>query len=105
MKSYIYIIGTTRPPYKVGISKDPERRLRALQTGHPDKLQILHITETDITRTKMLETVIHRNLKHHRQTGEWFNVALSQLLLEIEFAIIRYSQDPALRTMLNNGMI
>jgi len=105
MKSYIYVIGTTNPPYKVGISINPARRLKTLQTGHPEKLQILHITETEITRTKLLETVIHRNLKHYRQTGEWFNITFDQLLLEIEFAMIRYSEDPTLRTMLNNGII
>ena len=30
MVSYIYIIGSDEPPYKIGISKNPEKRLKEL---------------------------------------------------------------------------
>jgi hypothetical protein len=103
--SYIYIIGSTAPPYKVGISKDPVRRLRELQTGFPLPLSILHQAELPVTRTKMLETVIHRNLKHQRLAGEWFDVPLDQLILEVEYVIIRYLDDASLRTQLTQGLI
>ena len=61
--SYIYVIGSDNPPYKVGISRDPVRRLKALQTGHPYPLQLHYTKETDCCKTKLLEQVIHRHLK------------------------------------------
>ena len=105
MVSYVYVIGSDNPPYKVGISKNPEARLRALQTGHPGRLRIHHKTETPAHRTKLLETVIHNNLKHSRQTGEWFDLPLDKLLLEVEFVMIRYAEDPALSIMVKQKLI
>lgn len=94
--SYIYVIGGDCPPYKVGISKDPEKRLRNLQTGHPHKLRIHLLKQTDATRTKLLETTIHHNMKMHKTNGEWFDLSLDKVIAEVEFAIIRYEDDPIL---------
>jgi hypothetical protein len=96
--SYIYVIGGDAPPYKVGISKDPQRRLKNLQTGHPHKLSIHSIKETDVAKTKLLESTIHHHLKHHRTHGEWFDLPLDDIKLEVEFALMRYEDDPLLRT-------
>ena len=103
--SYIYIIGGNTPPYKVGISKNPQRRLKNLQTGSPYPLKIHSLTETCITKTKLLETVIHRHLKFKRTSGEWFDVPLEDLKLEIDYAIIRYGEDPILKSLLKHNMI
>lgn len=105
MVSYLYIIGSDQPPYKVGISKNPDARLKALQTGHPYPLKIHHRIETPANRTKLLETAIHRNLKHNRQTGEWFDLPLERLLLEVEFVMIRYGEDASLKARLDQGLI
>ena len=91
--SFIYIIGSDKPPYKVGISKNPNKRLKNLQTGHPYPLQIHHIVETNIIQTKLLETVIHRNLKFYKTNGEWFNMSLQNLKLQVEFVLIRYGDE------------
>lgn len=96
--SYIYIIGADQPPYKVGISKDPQRRLKNLQTGHPQKLRIHDLKETNAEKTKLLESAIHYHLKHHRTHGEWFNMSLENIMLEVEYALMRYEEDPILRT-------
>jgi hypothetical protein len=94
--SYIYIIGSDTPPYKVGISKDPGRRLKSLQTGHPRKLRILDARATDAEKTKLLETAIHQQLKFYKTHGEWFDIKLDALKLEVEHAIIRWAEDPLL---------
>lgn len=96
--SYIYVIGSDDPPYKVGISKDPQRRLKNLQTGHPQKLRIYGLKETDVSKTKLLESAIHYHLKLHRTHGEWFNMDLKNIMLEVEYALMRYEDDPSLRT-------
>jgi len=94
--SYIYIIGCDRPPYKVGISKYPEKRLKQLQTGHPRKLYIHSLTETDSLKTREIESIIHKTLKFQNTNGEWFDVDLDDLMAEINFAMIRYYNDPIL---------
>lgn len=103
--SYIYVIGGDAPPYKIGISKDPQRRLKSLQTGHPYPLKIHHIEETDISMTKLLETTIHRHLKLHKTKGEWFDVSLENLLLDLRYVIMRYGEDPILKTLLKHRLI
>ena len=103
--SYIYIIGGDEPPFKVGISKNPNKRLKSLQTGHPYPLRIHSLKETDISQTKLLETVIHRNLKHLRTNGEWFDVPVKDLILEVEYVIMRYGEDPILKTLLKHKII
>jgi hypothetical protein len=103
--SFIYVIGGIDPPYKVGISRDPARRLKSLQTGHPYPL-ILHYTrETEICKTKLLEQVIHRHLKMSKTNGEWFDIVLKDLILEVDYAVIRYGDDPILKSLLKAHMI
>ena len=104
MTSYVYIIGSAEPPFKVGISKDPVKRLRALQTGHPARLQIHHVVATPAAKTRLLETVIHANLKLCRCEGEWFDMPLDKLKLEVDFVMIRYADDPALGLRIKQGL-
>ena len=103
--SYIYIIGSDNPPYKIGISKDPEKRLRNIQTGHPYKLKILELRETNAKRTRLLESVIHKHLDNYRMKGEWFNIPLEDAKLHVDFALIRYEDDPLLEHLVKNKLI
>jgi hypothetical protein len=105
VSNYIYIIGSDKPPYKVGVSKNPQRRLKNLQTGHPYPLTIHSITETSTANNKLLESVIHRNLKHSRTNGEWFDISLERLKLEVEFVMIRYSEDSTLKTRVTQNIL
>lgn len=105
MSSYIYIIGSDNPPYKIGISKDPRRRLKELQTGYPQKLRILETRKVDISRTKLLESVIHKHLDQYKMNGEWFNISLKDAKLHIDFALIRYEEDPLLEHLVRNKLI
>ena len=105
MSSYIYIIGSDKPPYKIGISKNPELRLKNIQTGHPHRLQILELRETDSKRTKLLESVIHKHLDQYRMKGEWFNIPLNEAILHVDFALIRYEDDPLLEHLVKNKLI
>ena len=103
--SFIYIIGSDKAPYKVGISRDPNKRLKSLQTGYPFPLQLHYSKATDICKTKLLETVIHRHLKMHKTNGEWFDVVLKDLILDVEYAIMSYGEDPILKSLLKAHMI
>lgn len=65
VKTY-FIQAESGGPVKIGKAKDPARRLKELQTSHYDRLRILATIEGDCERE------LHRQLKQHRMTGEWF---------------------------------
>jgi len=75
---HVYIIARTDKcgraigPTKVGIAKDPQRRLKTFQTANPRKL-ILYETFR-VSRARALEGAVHRHLRPFRMTGEWFAI-------------------------------
>jgi hypothetical protein len=56
---------------KIGYSARPMDRLKALQTAHPEELQILRIMPGD----QRTETRLHYMFRQHRVRGEWFLLA------------------------------
>lgn len=67
--SFVYVIqGDPGTPIKVGVAKDPHRRMAGLQTGNPQELRLLHIIPGD----HKLEASLHHRLKDSLVRGEWF---------------------------------
>lgn len=65
----IYLIqANLGTPYKIGIARDVDARLRTLQTGNPCRLSIVNA----FPGGQELEVKIHRALKDERLVGEWF---------------------------------
>jgi hypothetical protein len=64
-------------PVKIGRGRDPERRLRALQTGSPHKLNLRHVVPGDHN----LETALHHRFAPARISGEWFGAEYLQIIL------------------------
>ena len=91
--SYIYVIGGTDKPYKIGISNDPKRRLKDLQTGHPNKLKIHYKEKVPTDQVRLIEQTIHKTINHRRTHGEWFDLELDQAIAEVKFARIRYVKE------------
>jgi hypothetical protein len=59
--------------YKVGkTTRDPKKRLKELQTGNPNKLDISYIFESQYAN--LLETTLHIHYKPYRLEGEWFMI-------------------------------
>ena len=56
---------------KIGISKDPQERLRQLQTGNSNELQLVAYREATNERFKD-ETEAHKANSQYRIRGEWF---------------------------------
>jgi hypothetical protein len=55
---------------KIGVARDMTARLRALQTGSPDKLKVVAlIRDPD---PKRLEHELHVRFRRSRSHGEWF---------------------------------
>jgi len=66
---YIYFIqGQCGGAIKIGYSKNPELRLKELQTGYPDTLVMLLM----VPGNEHDEAVFHKMFKESRLRGEWF---------------------------------
>ena len=82
-KQKVYIIrnGTTNK-YKIGISKDIDKRKKQLQTGNPNELKILFRCKIDPgIKAKDVELIIHSFLKENNkwERGEWFLLTEDQV--------------------------
>lgn len=89
---FIYVIGPHEGPQKIGLSKNPERRLKNLQTGHPQSLVIHHKEPIDATVVRKLEKKIHLELNYKRMKGEWFNMTPQEATEFVIFFRIRYAE-------------
>jgi T5orf172 domain len=67
--TYLYVIGVPdRGPVKIGISVEPELRLRALQTGYPFELEVL----AQCHGAEETEEIVHKLFQKEKLRGEGF---------------------------------
>lgn len=88
--NYIYIIGPKEPPYKIGYSQTPEKRLKSLQTGHPNKLYLHYVKEVSDANVQIIEKQIHKIINYKKTKGEWFDILLEDAISQVNFSVIRY---------------
>jgi len=67
---YIYLIRSMTGYYKIGKSKEPERRIKSLGVQLPFAIEPVAIIETDNMRK--LERELHQKFDDQRGDGEWF---------------------------------
>jgi len=73
---YLYVIKEDNTPnYKIGISKNPELRLKQLQTGNSSKLSLIYTVKAE-NRYKD-ETELHKIFEAYKIQGEWFKLESS----------------------------
>lgn len=84
---FIYIIGTILGHKKIGYGKSPRSRLKQLQTGNPERLEILHTVEVSDKQARLVEKSSHVILAEYRLTGEWFDVDLETAITAIDRAV------------------
>lgn len=99
-KDYIYIIINDLGYVKIGVSKNPNQRLKQLQTGNQSKLSLLFTEEFECDRKHLLdiENYIHKNCSYlcKRVKGEWFNIEqdnIEDLCRFVTYCRIRYEDD------------
>lgn len=90
---YVYFVlgfDGERATVKIGRSKNPEARLRALQTGSPKKLRLIgKVRCGSEEHSKQVEKAAHRAYAKRRRRGEWFTLnkrelaALKKLVAEL----------------------
>lgn len=98
--AYIYMITDLNDCVKIGISRDPNKRLKQIQTGHPTKLSLYYIEEFNCTRNHLLkvEKLLHREIasQYEKLNGEWFRISGPELESAKSTVIwfrIRYEDD------------
>lgn len=94
-EKYVYVIASEQEPkiVKIGISVNPAKRVKQLQTGHATPLKVFHQQAFPAKNTRMIEQILHRELHHLRLTGEWFTLSVEDAIAEVEFALIRYGDE------------
>jgi predicted GIY-YIG superfamily endonuclease len=55
---------------KIGVTSNIERRIKALQTGNPNKIELLFVEYR--TNPTKAERYLHKCFAKKRQEGEWF---------------------------------
>jgi len=80
---YVYFIqsGTERKaPIKIGVAKNIERRLNALQTANPEKLTVIaSIKCSNRLEAYNIESYLHRQLSNRKIRGEWFATCMRRV--------------------------
>ncbi|MFJ3205871.1 GIY-YIG nuclease family protein [Streptomyces sp. NPDC086989] len=86
--SYVYVIGSAGSTrVKIGTSIIPEKRLKELQTGNPDRLEVLWQTPGG----RDLEAHLHQAFAAYRAGGEWFDFGDEPPLGPIPTAVYQHS--------------
>lgn len=89
---FIYAIGTDTKQ-KIGFSKNPETRLKQLQTGNAEQLNLHHYIEVPDDRTRLLERFLHKDIGYKKLKGEWFNMTKQEAVDYLIFAKITWTED------------
>ena len=72
---YIYLIQkNTESIYKIGISDNPLKRVKQLQTGNSSRLHLIKVFP--VANARAIEKRLHRLLMFYRcsPSGEWFKL-------------------------------
>ncbi len=70
-KNYLYILTLNGSnSFKVGVTNDIEKRLRNIQTGNPNKIEIYFCDQID--EAYNIESKIKNKYKQYIKNGEWY---------------------------------
>ena len=76
--TYVYFIEEVRSkgggPVKIGVAKDPNKRLKNMQVGNASHLQLItSIGPIERKQAFRIERALHKYFQGLRIDGEWFN--------------------------------
>lgn len=78
---YVYVVKeSVSGRYKIGISKDPTRRVKELNVGNPEPLVLIHAYQARDAHYKS-ESLAHSLFSSHRLEREWFDSYIDLALL------------------------
>lgn len=82
----LYIVEAERSKHiKIGISDDPKKRLRQLQTANHEKLVLLYVVKLESKEAAQnLEEHLHEKYAKHKVHLEWFALKAGEVYMYIE---------------------
>jgi predicted GIY-YIG superfamily endonuclease len=82
---FVYVIGPKAGPYKIGISRDINKRLRDLGSGSPVRLFLMwKQLFSDRVDARAVEAELHNALASSWSHGEWFDIPLEEAILAVQ---------------------
>lgn len=71
----VYVMGREIGPVKIGVSRNPDKRIVEIQSGCPYPIEILYwVRARDRPNAFELERDFHEVFRDKRLTGEWFSM-------------------------------
>ena len=70
---YVYLLSNDNINYKIGISKNPNKRIKQLQTGNDQQLEIIKIYKSE-KYFKKIEYTLHNTYAYKNVLNEWFQL-------------------------------
>lgn len=84
---FVYIIAFAQAT-KIGISENPQSRLREIQTSNPHELRLVKTYAShDRAAAIWVEKLLHQRYEEFRLAGEWFNIHADIVIKDIEWAL------------------
>lgn len=84
--------------YKIGVSKNTSKRIKQLQTGSSENIQIVHVYKSDIPFK--LETALHNRFSMYKINREWYNLPIED---HFDFIEICQKTEKNLKIVLENS--
>ena len=92
-KECVYIISTMKAGLiKIGVSVNPEKRMKSLQCSCGQKLFVWHHS-IPIDCAYELESMLHRYFAEYRTYGEWFTVGKKTATIQMIRFIKKLKKD------------
>lgn len=74
---YVYLIQSLENGYyKIGVSKNPKKRIKQLKTGNSSKLKLIETYKSDLANK--IEKSLHHRYSHLKKEGEWFELSVNE---------------------------
>lgn len=99
-KKKVYLFRGNDGRYKIGTSYHPKKRIKQIQTGNPDQVDLIH--EFESINATQVETTLHNIYAYERKKGEWFDLSVYE-----EAHFLEYCQriDESINTLRSMGNI
>jgi hypothetical protein len=88
---YVYVIGATQNPVKIGLAANLKVRMSCLQVGCPDPLVVHYSARVQSDLAPLIEAAAHQHFADAHRHGEWFNVAAEEAAREVARIAQEYS--------------
>lgn len=82
-KGYVYAVQDESGMIKIGRSINPETRINCIRTQSGKNISQVYISPS-CTNYEAKERALHKKFAQYRQSGEWFNVAMCDVVTAIK---------------------